>query len=124
MQASKNHVEIADSENDEEKRGEEEITDEISDEITDASFQPISDSEMDEVISAIPSSSTSQEVKPKPLSLKYLRHLRLVHASTSVISKISRIKSTFDSSSCVSCIRAKQHQRPFPKSIFKATQKL
>ena len=62
--------------------------------------------------------------KPKQLSPNYLWHLRLAHASTSVISKIPTIKSSFDSSSCLSCIRAKQHRLPFPKSNFKATRKL
>src|SRR4030095_14754201 len=93
-------------------------------EITDQTSQPISDSEIGEVTSATPSSSSSPPVKPKPLSPKYLWHLRLAHASTSVISKIPTIKSTFDSSNCESCIRAKMHKRPFPKSNFKATQKL
>ena len=40
------------------------------------------------------------------------------------MSKIPTIKSNFDSSGCLSCIRAKQHRLPFPKSDFKATKKL
>ena len=55
--------------------------------------------------------------KPKQLSPKYLWHLRLAHASTTVMSKIPTIKSSFDSSGCLSCIRAKQHRLPFPNPI-------
>ena len=78
---------------------------------------------------AINVSSTTERTitmrkKPKRLSPNYLWHLRLAHASTSVISKISTIKSNFNSSSCLSCVRAKQHRLPFPKSMFKATKKV
>src|SRR4030095_14944996 len=141
--ASKNRVEDLDDDDAGEKGGEEitdeitalsyEIADEITDaisqpisnsEITDATSKPIRDSELADVMSATHPSPVSPPVEPKPLSPKYLWHLRLAHASTSVISKIPTIKSTFDSSNCESCIRAKMHKRPFPKSNFKATQKL
>src|SRR5439155_13111122 len=115
-QASENDEDIVD---DEEKA---EISD--SEEITDSSFQPISDSELEEVISATAYSSPEETEEPRPLSPKQLWHLRLAHASTSVISKIPSIKSTYDSSKCVSCIRAKHHRRPFHKSNFQAAKKV
>jgi hypothetical protein len=68
------------------------------------------------------SRNTSRIRKPKRLSPNYLWHLRLAHASTTVMSKIPTIKSNFGSSDCLSCIRAKQHRRPFPASSFKATK--
>src|SRR5437762_2585522 len=86
------------------------------------SFQPISDSELDEVIS--PTVSSTEIEEPRPLSLKQLWHHRLAHSSTSIISKIPSIKSTYDSSKCISCIRAKHHRRPLHKSNFKATKKV
>jgi len=100
-----------------EKGGEEimEITD------LDSSFQPISDSELDEVMSATASSTEIKE--PRPLSPKQLWHLRLAHASTSVISKIPSIKSTYDSSKCISCIRVKT-STAVSQVQFQATKKV
>ena len=75
--------------------------------------------------SSVTSSNVSTRIrKPKRLSPNYLWHLRLAHASTTVMSKIHTIKSSFDSSGCLSCIRAKQHRLPFRLSDFKATKKL
>jgi transposase InsO family protein len=68
--------------------------------------------------------SATPSPPPKVLSPKHLWHDRLGHASASTLSKIPTIKSTFDSATCTSCIRAKQHRKPFRKSNYRATKKL
>ena len=92
---------------------------------TGLTMQPISEQETGSsgnITSATPSPTKHQ--KPKSLRQIRLWHDRLGHASTSTLSKIPTIKSSFDSATCTSCIRAKQHRKPFRKSNYRATKKL
>jgi hypothetical protein len=60
---------------------------------------------------------------PATCDPKNLWHLRLGHASATRLSKIKSIKSTFDTTDCIACIRAKQHKLPFHESTSKSTEK-
>lgn len=53
---------------------------------------------------------------PAPCNPPELWHLCLNHASGTTLSKLSIIKSTFDTGDCISCIRAKQHKTPYSDS--------
>ena len=72
-----------------------------------------SDMEMDEV------SETSLSCTPSNLW-----HLRYGHPSSTTLRKLKRIKSNFDSSKCVPCLRGKKTRKPFARSTSKATDKL
>src|SRR6266496_916726 len=63
---------------------------------------------------------------PSPLicSPTDLWHLRFGHASSTALRKLKQIKSTYDSTKCVPCIRAKKTHKPFHSSESKATQPL
>lgn len=53
-----------------------------------------------------------------------LWHLRYGHALSITLQKLKRIRSTFDSSTCIPCIEAKKTRQPFLSSDFKVTDKL
>ena len=65
--------------------------------------------------------SPSPELKCSPSNLW---HLRYGHASSSTLRKLKLIKSTFESKTCVPCIRAKKTHRHFSASESKVTDKL
>jgi hypothetical protein len=57
---------------------------------------------------------------PLTCSPRKLWHLRFGHVSTTTLRKLHLIKSTFDSRSCVPCLRAKKTRRPFRPSESKS----
>ena len=63
---------------------------------------------------------------PSPLTCSPtgLWHLWFGHASSTALRKLKQIKSTYDSTKCVPCIRAKKTRKPFHSSESKATQPL
>ena len=64
------------------------------------------------------------EETPTPCNPPELWHLTLIHGSTSTLSKIPLIKSTYDSTKCRACIRAKMKRQPFEPVLVKATRPL
>ena len=62
---------------------------------------------------------------PLPCSPQDLWHLRFGHASTTTLRKLPYIRSNFDSSHCITCIRAKHTRKPFrPLTERKVKRKL
>ena len=50
-------------------------------------------------------------------------HLRFNHVSSSVLRKLSSIKSTYDSSDCTQCILTKTHKKPYYDVDYRASSK-
>ena len=75
-------------------------------------------------IRTVPPSSDSIDSNPVTCSSPNLWHLRYGHASSTTLRKLKRIRSTFDSFTCIPCIEAKKTRQPFPSSDSKVTDKL
>src|SRR5271154_1252957 len=103
------------------KRQFEELPDEKNDEVDEDSHpRPITNA-----IPIITSPALSPNLLEPPSGLPpNLWHLRLAHASSSTLSKVPSIESTYNTKDCESCILAKQHRLPFHDSNYHATEKL
>jgi hypothetical protein len=92
--------------------------------------QPIRERESARVQNATGSRDSSlkftnpRRIDPLLCSPHDLWHLRFGHASTTTLRKHPYIKSSFDSTHCTICIRAKQARKPFHPSESKVTRKL
>ena len=70
------------------------------------------------------SPATSLISNPLFCSPQNLWHLHFGHASTTTLHNLRYIKSNFDSTHCITCIRVKQTRKPFHPSERKVTCKL
>jgi hypothetical protein len=82
--------------------------------------EPIKKRPVNQDLSASPTPDHAQKISCNPANLWYLK---LIHASSSSLSKLKSIKSTFNTNDCIACIRAKHHKSPFPASDTKTTEK-
>ena len=96
---------------------------ESNDDVDDYDEMPEPDSQASQQRHITPSAVPSI---PNPLhcSPQDLWHLRFGHASSTILRKLRYIKSYFDSTHCITCIRAKQTRKPFYPSERKVTRKL
>jgi len=88
---------------------------------SDRSRQPITNDRVTKDLSATPSAKSSPTISS--CDPPNLWHLRLGHASATSLSKLTNIKSTFDTKDCLACIRAKAKRKPFLPSTMKSTRK-
>src|SRR5436305_6824472 len=71
-----------------------------------------------------PTSQPNQLIQPLSCTPQDLWHLRFGHPSTTTLRKHPYVRSTYDSTRCTPCIRAKQTRKPFLPAKSKVTRKL